>query len=232
MSGEEAMIEGSGVSPAQGTVRTATSRDAAAVAALHCAAIEDGFLSTLGPAFLTRLYARIATSSNGFLLVVDGRPSGRHSDPDIAGFVAGSATVSRLYREFLWRDGPAVALHSGGRLVRSLPRVIETLRHGAARGPQPTGSSAPTGAAASETELLALAVDQRARGRGIGAALVTAFMGTAVVGSTTARVVVGADNDRAIAVYRRAGFREDRQFELHAGTPSLLMRVSLNRAPA
>src|SRR5271163_4414473 len=111
MSGQGAMVEGYGVPPAQGTVRFATDRDVPAVAALHSAAISEGFLSTLGDRFLSRLYSRIVESSHGFLLVVDGLP--RADGPicpdetaaSLAGFVAGSAEVGRLYREFLWRDG-------------------------------------------------------------------------------------------------------------------------------
>ena len=36
--------------------------------------------------------------------------------------------------------------------------------------------------------------------------------------------MVAADNSRAVALYRRAGFAASDEFELHAGTASLLMQ--------
>lgn len=234
MSGQGAMVEGYGVPPAQGTVRFATSRDVPAVAALHSAAISDGFLSSLGVRFLSSLYSRIIDSSHGYLLVADGLPPAGRGEPptehapDLAGFVAGSADVGRLYREFLWRDGITVALSSGVRLMTSLPRVIENLRYGVREDPERGG---PTEASGPETELLALAVDGAARRRGVGAALVEAFLASARDrGSTSARVIVGAENDGAIAVYARAGFVESARLEVHSGTESLLMRVGPSRA--
>ena len=80
----------------------------------------------------------------------------------------------------------------------------------------------------SETELLALAVDDAERRRGVGAALVEAFIRTSRgAGSSTARVVVGTTNHRAIALYGRAGFRESTRLQLHSGADSLVMRVGL-----
>jgi len=231
------MVEGYGVPPAQGTVRFATGRDVPAVAALHSAAISEGFLSTLGDRFLTRLYSRIVESSHGFLLVVDGPPradgltSLDGSTASLAGFVAGSAEVGRLYREFLWRDGLSIALSSGVKLMASLPRVVENLRYGAREHPIRVGSAPPAEPLGPENELLALAVDGAARGRGTGAALVEAFLASAAgMGSASARVVVGSENDAALALYAHAGFVESARLELHSGTESLLMRVRLSRA--
>ena len=56
----------------------------------------------------------------------------------MAGFIAGSMSLGRLYRSFVVRDGVPAALSAPGRVVTSLPRVLETLRHGGA--PAPAGS--------------------------------------------------------------------------------------------
>ena len=135
------------------------------------------------------------------------------------GFLAGSTDVAALYRSFVWRDGFAAALASGGRIVRSWRRVMETLRHG-------------TGGAGEGAELLAVAVDPTARGRGAGTHLVEGFL-TEVGrrGQHAAHVVVAADNEAAVSLYRRAGFHMAERFELHSGTESLLMRWSGQPAP-
>jgi ribosomal protein S18 acetylase RimI-like enzyme len=191
-------------------LRTGTDGDACAVAALHAGQIAEGFLTFLGPAFLRRLYRRVARTSESFLLVVE-------DGATTVGFLAGSTDVAALYRAFLWHDGPAVLVACSGRLLRSWRRVIETLRHGA-RG---DGEGA---------ELLAIAVDPAARGRGVGALLVEAFL--TEIGrrrQEAAHVVVASENETAVALYRRAGFAAVDRFELHAGTESLLMQwVSTN----
>jgi ribosomal protein S18 acetylase RimI-like enzyme len=127
------------------------------------------------------------------------------------------------------RDGLIAGVSSAPRLVRSIPRVVETLRYGAKdeaghqskeRGESPAGS---------ETELLSLAVAASARRRGVGVALVKSFHAAAAhARSHTARVVVAAANETAIRVYLETGFVEAERFELHAGTESLLLRADLS----
>lgn len=225
-SGEEAMMQRDGVSPGQDTVRVANRSDVPAIAALHAAAIEEGFLSSLGVRFLSRLYARILVSPHAFVLVRSKEDRASEPGRGVMGFIAGSEEVGRLYREFVWRDGAVVTCTSGVRLVRSLPRTIETIRYGYRDDGRP---SSPDDAVP-ETELLAMAVDPTDRRTGIGAALVQAFIATSQAnGSRSARVVVGGTNSAAVGLYAREGFLEDRRIELHSGTASLVMRRSLSR---
>ncbi|MGO9344228.1 MAG: GNAT family N-acetyltransferase [Acidimicrobiales bacterium] len=190
------------------TVRTGTGADAAAAAHLHAGQISEGFLASLGPGFLTRLYRRVACSDGSFLLVAD-----EHGDQ--VGFLAGTLDVGTLYRRFLLRDGAFAAIAAAPRLLRAWPRALETLRHGGrqtARG----GASA---------ELLAIAVDPRRRGGRVGTLLVERFLGEIrLAGAGAAHVVVGASNRPAIALYERSGFEVAKTFELHPGTMSVLMR--------
>lgn len=226
--GSRTMIGECGGPSTQGTVRLATDGDVSSVAALHATAIDEGFLSSLAGQVLQRLYARIVASPHGFVLVAESAESTEGREPGLDGFVAGSDAISQLYRQFLLRDGLSVVMSSAPRLLRSLPRVLETLRYGTTvetRGDGPDPAIRPRG---SETELLALAVDDAERRRGVGAALVEAFMRTSrAAGSSSARVVVGATNHRAIALYGRAGFSESTKLQLHSGAESLLMRVDL-----
>jgi ribosomal protein S18 acetylase RimI-like enzyme len=73
--------------------------------------------------------------------------------------------------------------------------------------------------------LLAIAVEPTARGRGVGMLLVEGFLEeVGRRGQSAAHVVVAADNDAAVSLYRRAGFHVVERFELHSGTQSLLMQ--------
>jgi ribosomal protein S18 acetylase RimI-like enzyme len=186
-------------------LRSGTVDDVAAAADLHAGQIGEGFLTILGPRFLRRLYRRITLVPGSFLLIVE-------DDASTVGFLAGSTDVAALYRAFLWHDGAAAAFACGWQLLRSWRRVMETLRHG-------------TGSAGKGAELLAVAVDPVARGRGAGTLLVEGFL--AEMGRRkldAAHVVVAAGNETAIALYRRTGFDPVERFELHPGTESLIMQ--------
>jgi ribosomal protein S18 acetylase RimI-like enzyme len=186
------------------TVRPAVTADLPHVASLHADLIREGFLSSLGAPFLQRLYRRVVRSADGFVLVAA-------TDPDAAvtGFVAGVGSVGGLYRSFLLRDGVVAGIRAAPTLVRAVPRVVETLRYPAATGDLP------------DAEILAVAVAERAGGRGVGRTLVRAAT-TAFVrrGVTTAKVVTTADNAPALAMYRAAGFAPVAGVEVHAGRAS------------
>jgi ribosomal protein S18 acetylase RimI-like enzyme len=189
-------------------VRLGTEADAMVAARLHAGSITDGFLSALGPRFLARLYRRVVRSPDAFLLVADG-------DGATAGFLAGALDLGALYRRFVLHDGVVAAVSSLPRLLRSWRHAWETLRHGSG-GPE-------TGAPAAE--LLSMAVDPHWRGRHVGTQLVDGFVAELDRrGVSHSQVVVGADNAVAIALYRAGGFELAHTFELHRGTPSLLMR--------
>lgn len=198
------------------SVRTGVEADARRAAELHAGRITEGFLSFLGPSFLTRLYRRICRSPHGFLLVaVADSGSEANGAGEAAGFVAGSTDLGHLYRSFLWHDGLAAALAAAPRLLSGWRRVAETLRHGAS-----TADGTGRGA-----ELLAIAVDAGRQTRGVGTQLVSAFLDQVTAqGGEAAYVVVAADNPGAIRLYERAGFVLQSEFELHAGTTSLLLQ--------
>lgn len=175
--------------------------DPAAAARLHAERIGEGFLVTLGPRFLTRLYRRIARSPGALLLVaVDGE--------EVVGFVAATTSTRSLYAEFLRRDAVPAGLAAAPAIVRAPRRVWETWRYGAGAddGDLP------------EAEVLSIAVAAAAGGRGIGGALLTAALDDlGRRGASRAQVVTAAGNDAALALYERAGFRRHRRTEVHAG---------------
>ena len=194
--------------PERLTVRLATVADARAIASLHADRIGEGFLVTLGPAFLGRLYRRIVQSPGAFVLVVD-RPGGGAAAGarPIGGFIAVAEHTGALYREFLIRDGAPAALAAARGILRAPRAVFETLRYGLRGGERATGA-----------EVLSTAVAAECEHRGIGARLVRAALEELRTrGVASARVVTAVGNDAAVRAYERGGFRKGGLDEVHRG---------------
>ncbi len=186
-------------------IRPATPADAPVMARLHSEGIAEGFLPSLGPKFLTRLYGRILRTEHAFAYVAGDRDA-------VVGFVAGALDISDLYRTFLVRDGVIAGLSSAPRIARSLPRVIETLRY-------PARSDLPR---LPDAEILAVAVDAAHHGQGHGRALVEmAVREFERRGVRSIKVVAGADNAIAAALYRSCGFVEEHELRVHAEVASV-----------
>jgi ribosomal protein S18 acetylase RimI-like enzyme len=185
-------------------LRSATTDDAMAIARLHIEMITKGFLSTLGPRFLKVLYSALIESEYGRVLVVDAQQT-------VLGFIAGATDTSRFYKEFSRRYRwtalrtllPALAR------PRTWKRIWETLRYG-------------TGESEVRAELLSMAVTPAAQGLGWGRRLVEALLEEVHgEGHLQMKVIVGADNTVARALYEKSGFVGATRFEVHSGTPSL-----------
>ncbi len=201
------------------TVRQGAAADCDVAGRLHAGQITTGFLSLLGPPFLARLYRRVVQWDGGLLLVVVEHvgDAARPDDP-VVGFLGAADPTRGLYREFLRRDAVAAAASTFWPLLRNWRRVLETLRHGSAES-----SGVGRGA-----ELLAIAVAPGCQGQGLGRRLVTTFLeDVRARGGREAYTVTAADNEASQALYRACGFRAAEQFELHAGTTSLVMQWDL-----
>ena len=183
-------------------IRRAERSDAGRLAELHATRIVEGFLPRLGPRFLSRLYRRLVLSPDGFAVVAvqDGR---------VVGFAAGATDLGRVYRSFVLHDGVIAGLGAAPRIVGSWRAVLETLRYPGSIDDLP------------EAEVLSVAVDGDAAGRGIGRRLLTASLDELTRrGARAAKVVAGADNRAALALYTQAGFAVRQRIEVHAGTAS------------
>lgn len=187
------------------TVRLAVTDDAARLASLHASRITDGFLPSLGPAFLERLYRRIVASVDSFAYVALDAPGG-----PILGFAAATADTGQLYKSFALRDGLVAGVLAAPRLARSWRRVLETVRY-------PSGEGADLPAA----EILAVAVDVSAARRGVGRRVVGASTQLlAARGHHAVKVVTGSDNVAALGMYERCGFEPHARVEVHEGVSS------------
>ncbi len=186
-------------------VRLADVADSTRLAHLHASRITDGFLPSLGPAFLDRLYRRIVRSADSFAFVATDEGSDR-----VLGFAAATSDVGRLYRSFAIHDGLVAGAVAAPRLLRSWRRVLETVRY-----PSADGTDLPA------AEILTVAVDADFGGRGIGALVVdAATQRLAERGEAAVKVVAGSDNVAALRLYEKCGFTVRSRIEIHEGVSS------------
>ena len=180
------------------------------VAQLHAETIDQGFLSTLGPRFLSLLYQAIDECPDACLLLA------REGDR-VVGFVAGTLNMGQVYRQLL-RHWLALGLSLAPSVLVPwrLWRILEILRY--SRGGGGDATAVPTLPAA---ELLSIAVDPAGRGRGIAEDLYTRlklFFGTRGLGEF--KIIVGASLLPAHRFYRRMGAVPVAEIEVHRGAAS------------
>ena len=180
------------------------------VAQLHAANIDQGFLSTLGPRFLSLIYQAIDECPEACLLLA------REGD-QVVGFVAGTLNMGPVYRQ-LRRHWLALGLSLAPSLLipRRLWRILEILRYSRGGGGEVT--AVPTLPAA---ELLGIAVDPACRGRGIAEDLYAGlklFFATRGLGEF--KIIVGAPLAPAHRFYRRLGAVPVAEIEVHRGAAS------------
>jgi ribosomal protein S18 acetylase RimI-like enzyme len=194
--------------PPEVQLRRAVAADAPRLAQLHAARISEGFLPSLGPRFLTRLYRRIARSPHAFAWVADASRTDTH-DGGVVAFAAGADDVKRLYREFLMRDGVVAGVLATPCLPRAWRRILETLRYPSTTTDLPAA------------EVLAVATDASAARRGHGALVVHAVTDElARRGHESVRVTVGADNAAALRFYEACGFECRAKIAVHGDAAS------------
>lgn len=177
------------------------------VAALHAAAIDQGFLSELGPRFLTLLYEAIDRSPAS-ILIVDVEAG------QLRGFVSGGTGLGPVYRHLLKRFPALVwALWPVIFSPRKLRRIAEVLLH--------TGKQAP--ADLPVAELYSIAVSPDFRGRGVAerlyVALRAAFAGRGIAEFV---IVVGDALAPAQAFYRKMGAEPIARVQVHGDAGSVL----------
>ena len=183
------------------------------LARLHSEEIEGGFLTSLGPRVLAKLYEGICSSPDAFIYTasVDGR---------IVGFLCGSTNTRRVYKHVLRRHGLSLVLAAAPSLFSwgNIRLSFETLRYPA--------KSVPEGLPAAE--ILNFCVTQRLHRAGIGrnlfAAMTTEFHRR---GIPQIRIVTGATQYSAIQFYQKFGATPAGTIDVHSRTVSQLFRYSI-----
>ncbi len=134
------------------------------IARMHAGAIHHGLLPQMGLGFLTSVYRAVAGSRHGFVIAA-------LADETVVGFVAGSTSIHRMYAGVLWREGPRLLAAAGIQVLRKAlwKRIWDVLSYPL----RPKGTATPS--AGGGAELLAIAVLQDVRRKGLGAKLLRAF---------------------------------------------------------
>jgi ribosomal protein S18 acetylase RimI-like enzyme len=166
------------------------------VTRLHIASIHLGVLPLLGEPFLTRLYTELARAPRtGLWGVIE---AGK-----VVGFLCGCADVRATYRAVLSRGGIALLLLASRSFVNR--QVCRKLFSVVSYAWQPKRHSVDDLA---EAELLAIAVDESCRGRGIGKSLVQIFEESLSAWDARGcyRVATNIDEPSSNKFYQRLGF--------------------------
>ena len=189
----------------------ATSRDHfEAAAKLHAEGISEGFLSSLGPAFLAALYRGICQGQNSGVFVA-------REEDKILGFVSFAEDVKACYRTTLRKQWPRLSLAMLPNLFKPgvYRKIFETLRYPAAHESDtlqgPDSSPAPK-----RSELLSMAVSPLARGKGTGKLLVKALDDEMLrLGVRKYVLITHAVDPRSNGFYVSCGFKLSREFTNH-----------------
>jgi ribosomal protein S18 acetylase RimI-like enzyme len=183
------------------------------VAAIHSEGIASGFLSSLGPRFLTLLYGAIASDRNSVLLVERGGST-------VVGFVAGGTGMGSIYRQLLKR-WPLLVFTLFPVLFSptKLSRLIELLFLGKGKD-----RSSPRPAA----ELFSIAVVDAYRNQGVAHRLYESLAQyLKAQGHEAFCIVVGEALKPAHRFYRKMGAVPLGEITVHAGERSVLYTQGL-----
>ncbi|MSZ29557.1 MAG: GNAT family N-acetyltransferase, partial [Actinobacteria bacterium] len=158
-----------------------------------------------------RLYRRIARDQGSFLMVAE-------KDGEILAMASSTENLGHLYRVFILRDGVIAAAGALFPIIRSLPRVFETLKYPSQGGSDLAKTPLP------EAEILAVAVREGSSGIGVGRQIMVAVIAEFTRrGVESFKVITSSDNAAALALYRSVGFRDTAALEVHEGTESLAL---------
>jgi ribosomal protein S18 acetylase RimI-like enzyme len=188
-------------------VRRATDADAVAIARLHRDTMPEASLPRLGDPFLLRFHRSLIRDREAIVLVAV-------SDGRIVGFASGAPSTRRFAMRFAPGTGSQPLDPPSGALRRAFPdRGVRSPRCLVGRWP-------------GGRELIAAVADRGRRGNGTGSALSAAVVEALRAGGCNhVRVLVGASNDRALALYRSLGFRDAREVETHRGVQSRVLQA-------
>ena len=200
-------------------VRDASAGDIERIVEIHGSAFASFFLTSLGRRFLRRLYGGYLAHPSGVLLVAVEASPDAVGDVRIEGFVAGTTDPAAFYGWLRRHHGLAMAVAALPALVRR-PLVVGRRLASAIRYRGQEAKPVPDAAL-----LASIAVNPHTSGRGVGAALVNAFVRRALeTGRSVSYCSTDAiGNERVLAFYRRLGFQEADRTRLRDGREMVVL---------
>lgn len=183
------------------------------IAELHATAIDQGFLSQLGPRFLTLLYEAIDQSPTSILIV---EMEGEY----VKGFVSGGTGLAPIFRHLLGRlPALVMALWPVALSPRELFRIAEILMYNF----QTKEDTFP------KVELYSIAVSPQFRGSGTAVRLYNSLReALAKRGLSEFKIIVGETLLPAQAFYTKMGAVPVGKVTLHGSATSTVFVDSLN----
>ena len=178
------------------------------VAQLHCEHIDQGFLATLGPSFLTLLYEAIDKDKSSVLIA-------KEVNGKVVGFVSGAVSLRPIYKQLLYRPFSLfIALISCFLSLSKLLKIIEVLR---------ISKNNPVLKGLPRHELLTIVVDPSCQGQGHAEDLFQSLCSYfEAVNVMNFKIVVGGNLARANAFYLKMGCVVAGEIEVHKGKHSLV----------
>jgi len=181
------------------------------IAQLHYRGIPTGFLSSLGPKFLSALYDAIAQSDNAFGFVA-------RENQRTLGFIAFTDNLSRLYKSVIKQNFFRFSFLLARKLLRwsRIKKVFQTLLY--------PGKTKKLDLPAAE--LLAIVISEQARGRGLASRLMQAGLDECKRRNLDkVKILVAAENLPANKLYYKSGFVLLGQIQSH-NIPSNIYVIS------
>lgn len=183
-------------------ISLANKEDAVAMAAIHKAEIQAGFLSSLSAAFLKNFYIALIESDASFCIVAK-------EDGKVVGFASGVIRMDKFYRYFLSHYFFQSFFILLPKIFSSLKKILEALLYPVKGGSLP------------EAELLVIAIKKEFQGKGVGGLMLGAFVlemkrkNVAIF-----KVVVGEGLKNAITFYEKNNFKFVKHISIHGSSPS------------
>lgn len=173
------------------------------IALLHKKHIPTGFLSSMGIAFLGKLYAYLSVKEILFVCLENDK---------VLGYVSCSANIKKTYLGFILSNPLYLSVCLIKKVIsyQFIKKAFETLR-------APFASSIdPETAPEIKAELLSIVVDDSVQKKGIGSQLIKILEEELIKKNIYQyKVVAGAELDKANKLYNRNGFQLFKTINIH-----------------
>jgi len=183
--------------------------------------LRQGFLSSMGEKPLELIFAHVASSRWGILILALESERGQ-----VVGYVLGATDTGQLYKEFLLKRTPSALVHFLPKLLswQRIKKAFETLLYPIRK--RPTQIQLP------RPELLDLAVPQAYQGTGVARELFRQFVNQCRNrGSMAFRIPTGEGLNRAHRFYEKMGAHKVSTTEVHQGQQSYIYLYEIGSEP-